>query len=508
MSTTTPARYRLPPAYADHAARVLADLAAGRRPSSCPPAAYATARTPDNRSLGRAVGAVSALLGEPLMPAQQYVADVALERDPDRPGAWRYPLVVVSFPRQAGKTTLMRAVRVHRAITRPQLVSLMTAQTGKDARKQWAKMAERVRAPDSPLRRFAQLRRSVGSEALAFLNGSTISPFAPTPKAVHGDTVPLADIDEGWSFGTEDGHALIEAIEPTQITVPDRQLWIFSTMGTAASTFFHDLVDEGRAAVADPRSRMAYFEWSAPEDADPLAPATVAAFHPAVGHTQELADLMARAQGRPAVWRRSYLNLRTATAGPAVLDLAEWSELVMAREVPSGAQLVLAYAVAADRSGATVAAAWRTGEAEDGRPIVHVAIVASSPGAAWVPRTVHELRERLQPRAVGADDSGLTRNATTELRRVAGTDDAVRTLTVRAYTEACAELLAAVQDGRLTHDGAEQLREAIAAAVLRPMGGGRGFDARASAGPIDALQAATVAAWLALEDGPPTVQLF
>lgn len=509
-STTAPrlGYATLPPAYAEHGARVLADVAAGRRPTACPPLAYATARTPSNRTAGRQAGGIARLLGEPFMPAQQLIADVALELDPDRPGAWRYQLVVVSLPRQAGKTSLMRAVRVHRAIMRPNLTALMTAQTGKDARKQWSKLAERVTAPDSPLRPFAHIRRSIGSEALAFVNGSRIAPFAPTPKSVHGDTVPLVDVDEGWSFGTEDGHALIEAIDPTQITVRDRQLWIFSTMGTAASTFFHELVDQGREAVSDPRSRMAYFECSAPDGADPLDPLTVASFHPAVGHTQRLDDLMVKARGNPAVWRRSYLNQRTATSGPAVVDLAEWDTLQAARELPPADELVLAYAVAADRSGATIAAAWRAGFADDGRPVVHVAVVASQAGAAWLPRTVEELRRRLRPRTVGADDGGVTRNATTELRRLAGTDDVVRALTVREYAEACAELLGAVQDGRLTHDGAAQLRDALPAAVMRPMGGARGFDPRASSGPIDALQAATVAAWLALDDATPTVQLF
>lgn len=99
--------------------------------------AYATARNPKNPSFGKRVAAVAAHLGTPLMPWQRTVADVITELDPANPGAWRYPLVVISVPRQAGKTALLRALLVDRMMCYRKHEILMTAQTGKDARKRW-----------------------------------------------------------------------------------------------------------------------------------------------------------------------------------------------------------------------------------------------------------------------------------------------------------------------------------------------------------------------------------
>ena len=49
------------------------------------------------------------------MPWQQHVADVALEVDPAT-GLLAYREVVVTIPRQSGKSSLALAIMVHRAI--------------------------------------------------------------------------------------------------------------------------------------------------------------------------------------------------------------------------------------------------------------------------------------------------------------------------------------------------------------------------------------------------------
>lgn len=491
---------QLPPAWAAHAVHVFDCLDAGIKPTQAPPPVYATRRDPGNVSLGGSVLRASIALGEPLMPWQASVAMTSHELDPYRPGAWRYPVVIVTVPRQSGKTTLMRAVRVARATARAHQVILMTAQTGKDAKKQWNKMVARAQRDTSPLAPFAHVRKSQGSEALTFPNGSAISPFAPTPKSVHGDTTHLWDVDEAWAFGAEEGGALLDALDPTQITVIDGQAWIFSTMGTAISEWWNAYVDAGRLAVGDPQARVAYFEWSMPEGADPFAPATIASFHPAVGHTQELAKLMEKSSGSAAVWRRGYLNLRSEAGGGSVVDAEEWAALAADHPRPAGSNLVIGYAVADDRSGASIYAAWVTGEDS-----THVQLVATNPGAAWLPNALKQLQDALAPRAIVADDYGHTRNATAEAQRL-GVQ--VRVLTGREYSAACTDYLGRVADERISHDGSHELADALAVAALRPMAGGRGFDARHSAGPIDALQAPVQAQWAAASDTTPTIQLF
>ena len=70
-------------------------------------------------------------MGKPLMPWQQGVLDVGLEIDVD--GQFCYSLVLVTVPRQSGKTTAFGAVMDHRAIKIPHARVWFTMQTAKDA---------------------------------------------------------------------------------------------------------------------------------------------------------------------------------------------------------------------------------------------------------------------------------------------------------------------------------------------------------------------------------------
>lgn len=473
---------------------------------------YATARNPALSTAGPAAAHVAATLGTPLMPWQTQVADVALERDPHRPNAWRYPVVIVTVPRQAGKTTLLRAVAVSRALSRPACRVFMTAQTGKDARERWK---DTVQAVDlSVIGDVTTLRESAGSEGLRFANGSQISPFAPGPKNLHGYTPPLVMIDEAWSFTAAEGNDLMAAIQPAQITLPDRQLWIVSTQGDARSAFLNDLIDRGREAVNDPGSSLAYFEWSADETlagADPYAPETLA-FHPAIGHTQRIEDLAALAdQTSPTNWWRSILNLRqitadatididtyaglgTATGAPPLIDAAG---NITTTPPPDGTRI--AYAAARDGSAASIAVGW-PGEAGPA-----TGLLITRPGTAWLIPVIKALAEILPASSIWADDAGATRSLTLELTN-AGIP--VKVTTAREWVTACETFITHYRHGTLAHLPSDAVTEALRLAVLRPMAGGRAFDERHSLGNIDALKA-TILAVFAVAGAPVLIpQIF
>lgn len=440
---------------------------------------------------------MGAALGTPFMPWQRQVADVACELDPADTRRWRYPVVVVTVPRQSGKTTLVRAVTVHRAVTRPGARIFATAQRGKDARARWFDLVERVE--HSPLASAVTVLRGTGSEACKFPNGSRISPFAPVPSALHGETPPLVVIDEGWAFDAAQGEALEAAIRPAQITLPDRQLWIISTAGTAESTWLRGWVDRGRAAVDDPSSGVAYFEWSADEDADPYAPDTLD-FHPAVGHTITRDDILAEAdQTSPGNYQRGYLNLWTVST-ETILDLDLLDDLTADLAKPDPSTVALAYDVAQDRSGASIFAAWPL---PDGT--VAYRLVVSKPGTTWLVPEVIALRAKLKPRAIAADDGGPARQATDELRRRGVPVD---TLTFRDFATATGLWISSVKDRTMLHDGSPELRDAVERASLKRVGDQLAFDRRKSSGPVDAAISATVAGWAATHAPAPAPRPF
>lgn len=467
---------------------------------------YATARTLTNPSYGRRIEAMAAYMGGPLMPWQKQVAAVGMELDPKRPGAFRYDTVVVSVPRQSGKSYLLRAIMADRIMSYNRHEVVMTAQTGKDAKKRWNQLINSLKADKKPA--YFNVRKSQGTEYLEYLKrGSKLSPFAPTPKSVHGDSLNLITIDEAWAFDADSGAALEAAIEPTQLTILDSQMWIVSTRGTSKSAYLNTLIERGRHAVDDPTSRLAYFEWSADEalaEADPYGEATLA-FHPAMGHTQTYEKILSLAKpgvpGALANWRRSILNLDTPLENETIIDLALWDSLAADQplEPPPPNEVSIGVDIALDRSGASIVAAWVTADGD-----LALSLIMSGPGVDWVAPTVRRLSSAGY-KWIGADATGPMATTATDITNSGAALEIIKT---KEYALATQLLLDRVRDGRLVHDGASQLRTAWGQAACRPMYGVMALDASRSAGPIDALRAAAVAVHGAGIYVPDPVQLY
>jgi hypothetical protein len=336
------------------------------------------------------------------MPWQRHVADVALETDPDT-GLLVYRRIVVTVPRQSGKTTLTLAKMVHRAqaFGRRQRITY-TAQTRIKARQKWEDehlpILER-----SPFKPLFTVRRQIGQEAIRWRNGSIHGLDAPTEEAGHGDVLDEGVIDE--AFAQEDAR-VEQAMAPAMITRPEPQLDIVSTAGKskAKSPYLWSKIEAGRLTVEEGiTSGVAYFEWSAPADADPADPATWWACMPALGHTVTEEAVRTEYQSMElAEFRRAYLNqwLDETPEEWLVIPKAAWMGLVDPR---SQAQDPVAFAVDVnpDRTWAAIGSA---GKRRDG--LDHVEVVDHRPGTAWVVPRLLELRNRWRPCAVVIAPSG------------------------------------------------------------------------------------------------------
>lgn len=457
------------------------------------PPLYATRRDPLAVSLGARVEVVAAALGTPLMPWQRYVAHVASELDPRDPDGrrWRYPVVVVTVPRQSGKTTLMRAIALDRALARSDRLVFTTAQTGKDAGERWKDLADQVMR--SPLRSRVRTYRGAGAQSIILPNRSRVRAFAPTPTSIHGYTPHLVMIDEAWAFDEARGDELVAAINPAQITLADRQLWIVSTKGDGTSAFLDRYLDVGRLAVGDPSADVAMFEWAAAPDAPPYDPTTLE-FHPAIGHTITVDDVLAQADVvSRGVWERSFLNRETKTRS-TLIDLELWDELAGDQARPALAELAVGFDVAHDESGAAVWAAWR---GADDR--LNVRELASGPGVSWLVDYLAAHARKVRSRyPLTADGAGPVRQAVDALQR---RGVAVETLTTRDYGTACASFTRRALERDVVHDGSRGIRDAWEVAVNKLLAGQLAFDPTKSAGPIDHLRAAAIAA-RALDHAP------
>lgn len=458
-------------------------------PLTCSPR-FATRPRPDRPTYGPAIAATGVALGTPLLPWQRYVAQVATELTGDTVHGVPVPAyrtVIVTVPRQSGKTTLLLASFVQRCLgwpTRQQVI--YAAQTRAAAREKWSEQVQLLRRSPLAQRTPFTTRAANGSESVTFANGSRWGLIANTERAGHGlSAVTQACLDEAFAL-TDD--RLEQALRPAMQTRPDAQLWIVSTAGTASSTFLRARIEQGRvAAERDPGTGVAYFEWSAPDDADPNDPDVWAACMPALGLTGTTLDtLRADHAGMPlGEWRRAYLNQWTESVDqvipPAVWAAAHGTD-------PIAGPIVLAVDLAPDRDHASIIAA---GPTAAGR--VAVQVIDHAPGVDWLLPALTAATHELRPMALALDAAGPARSYLDQYRH---------TLPVPVLPVSSADLAAAagrfvdeVTAGQVVHRHDPPLDRAVQAAARRPTGDAWTWTRRRSSGDVTALVAATVAVW-------------
>ena len=327
------------------------------------------------------------------------------------------------------------------------------------------------------------------------MNGSRWGLEAATEKAGHGSTIDEAHLDE--AFAHQD-FRLEQAFGPAMITRALKQLGWISTAGwLGGSPYLEAKTETGRRAVLEGRrSGLAYFEWSAPEDADPGDESVWWACMPALGHTITVDAIRAEYlkavdQGKVNEFKRAYLNQWVPRDAPdlwSVVPERTWTGLVDAESHPVG-RIVLAAAFSHDQSHAAVGlAGWRP----DG--LLHVEVADYREGTSWVAPWLVDRYARHDPEAIVIDDGSHERSVIKDL-------DTARIEVLRPGAKGVSEAYAdfvedATDSKRLRHRGQPDLDTALAGAVPRDVGdAGKAWGRRKSSGDISPLVAVSNAAW-------------
>jgi terminase large subunit-like protein len=452
---------------------------------------WATQRTPERPTLGDAAAAVAVELGTPLMPWQRQVLDVALELDP-KTRRLVYREVILTVPRQSGKTTLLLVLILVRALSEPRQNIRYTAQTGSDARKKWMDDWLPILKPS----RFSKLfhpRLTNGHEALVFHNGSFQSLIATTRKAGHAATIDLGILDE--AFAHPDAR-LEQALKPAMITRPQPQLWIVSTAGTREdSPYLWGKVEAGRQlAEAGVNESVAYFEWSAPDDADPADRDTWRACMPALGRTATEDAIASDFASMPSLseFRRAYLNQWVTALSDPVIPLDTWNALIDTRSEAED-PVCFAFDVSPDRSHAAIAAAGRRKDDH-----VHIEVIDHRGGTGWLAERLAELVQKHNPSGVYCDPTSPAASLLPELAHLRVD---VTTLSGQEQAQACGLIFDAATQGTLRHLGSPELAQALDGAARKPHGDAWKWSRRSSNVDICPLVAVTLALW-GLESQP------
>lgn len=429
------------------------------------------------------------------MPWQRFVADVGCELD--ERGNPAYGEVIVTVPRQSGKTSLFTAWQIDRCLnwgSEPQQGGLraqrsaFTAQTGGDARDKWLdELFPLIKA--SPLiRAVRQMNRANGNEAIYWRTGSIIRLLSTATSSGHSKTLDQAVLDEIW-HDTDDRRE--QGLRPAMITRSDAQLLVCSTAGTQASSVLNHKRQVGRAAVEDDSgSGVAYFEWSAPDDWDPSDESTYVEFMPAlcpdppcrcdpdaywhhtIGSIERIRS--ERLAMKSLEFVRAYGN-RTTSAVDSVIPLDRWAAACDADVSPSG-MLRFAVDVSEDRQHAAICAA--------GGGVIEL-VEHRSDGTGWLAARCNEL-SRKHGAAVAIDASGPAAVLADQLERV-------ELISASDALAACGRIYDAIIDGHVKFRAHPDLDSAVNGLARRQNGDRWGWSRKASSVDIAPFMAATLA---------------
>jgi len=406
------------------------------------------------------------------MPWQRYVADVGCELLEDGTPAYRE--IMVTVPRQSGKTALFLSWQLDRMLSwgSPQR-SVFTAQTGKDARDKWVDEIFPLldRSQIAPL--IEAKIKAMGNESIRFKTGSLIRLLSTSASTGHSKTIDQAVLDEIW-HDVDDRRE--QGIRPAMITRQDAQLLACSTAGTQASTVYNRKVAAGRQAVQeDPGHGMAYFEWSAPDDWDPADDESFYSFHPALGHTIGLDAIRAeRSAMESAEFQRAYGNISRSEAD-MVIPQAAWERATREDAAPSG-RVRFGLDVSEDRSAAAIFLFDSDGVGE---------LIEFKQGTGWAPERCNQLVSD-HGGVVAVDAGGPAAVLADQI------DQAVL-LQGRQVLQACAALYDAVVENRVTLRSHPELNAAVEGATRKTVGDQWCWSRKASAADVAPLMAATLA---------------
>lgn len=282
--------------------------------------------------------------------------------------------------------------------------------------------------------------------------GNRIKFLSRASGSGRGFTGDLVVLDEAYSLP----EAMMASLMPTMAAktqLGSPQIWYTSSAGMPDST----VLERVRKRALDPvgEDRLAFYEWSTAEDADPADPASWAQANPALGLriSAEYVESERRALD-DETFKRERLGIWAKIGGTSAIPAQIWADTLDPDSAP-GPKVAFGVDVTPLRDVATIAAAsWRA----DGT--AHIEVVDRRVGTEWVTRRLEELRTKWQPAGIvyaGASQAAEVITASQRVRLAAtGLDN-------RTYMQACGAFYEALAHGDVRHTGQDELDAAVRA---------------------------------------------
>lgn len=430
---------------------------------------------PHEDSPGALAVELAASAGLYLDPWQKLVLEQAMYERAN--GRWAAREVGCILPRQSGKGSVLEALELAGLFLPepggPPPLLLHSAHEYKTADEHFRRMRDLIEGSDRLRPQIRITRTASGAQSIELVSGARLRFVTRTSGSGRGFSADLVVIDEAYNLTDE----AMAAVLPTLSARPNPQIWYTSSAGMPASTVLARVRARGMTGT-DPN--LAYFEWSAPDDADLDDREAWAQANPALGIRIPIEAIEGERAAMPdEQFGRERLGMWPDTSRHVVLDAGLWLSLADPTDKIKD-PVCFAVDVTPDRSSASLAVAgWRA----DGK--AHVQIVRNAPGTGWVQAVLERAVERSRPSAVLVDGAGPAASLVPQLSEV-------RIVNTREMGQACGAFYDAVAQGTLRHHDDLELNIAVAAAKKRNLGDAWAWTRKGSAD-ISPLVAATLA---------------
>ena len=432
-------------------------------------------------------------MGIPFDSWQQGVGRLALAKRADGLYAAGIGGVILSIPRQVGKTYLIAGIVFALASLFPNLTIIWTAHRTRTHNETFKKMQGMARKPKvKPW--IASVRATNGEQEITFKNGSRIMFGARESGFGRGfDKVDILVLDEAQILSED---AMTDMVPATN-AAPDGLVFMMGTPPRPRDQ--GDVFRSARADALDGDPDRLYIELSADEDAKISDRQQLAKANPSYPHrtTDAAIERMKKLLGSDENFRREAFGIwDKAEANKLAIPATAWDARAIAKsEVPT--EGVKAFGVKFTADGAEVALSAAI------RPqlgAIHVEGIRSAPTSDGIEWLVEWLVARKSTAAqIVVDGRSGTGYLIQALRDRGVPQKAIITPTVEQVTTAHSMLATALTEpDLLTHRAQPELDEQAHTAQRRKIGTNGGFGWQPSeGGTVALLDASTLAYWAA-----------
>jgi phage terminase large subunit-like protein len=449
---------------------------------------------------------LAALAGLVLDPWQEHVLRHSLGEKLN--GKWSAFRVALVVPRQNGKNALLEARELAGLFLFGEKRIIHTAHEVKTARESMQSLMNRLKQSDELMSYVAGFdgdfdkdisgMKTGNDPSITLKNGNKLSYAARSKGSGRGFTGDLIVMDEAYALRADEMAAMVPTMAARSM-VGNPQLWFTSSAGMPESDLLNAVRGEG---IARSSNRLAYFEWSADDDADINDVNAWYEANPGLGvriSEQYVLDELETMLSDPNEGEEKFLRER----------LGVWAKLGPESAFPKGLWAKRGDGTAAIESDLVVAVDIRTG--------LNAAAAIVLAGSTAEDYAVADLV--FQETGAGAEESSVFAEAMAFLERrgldavaIDGTsenaslislfenaDVKVTKLNTRDMANAAVGVTDSLMTDRLRHRNQNDLNAAVKVAGKRKYGTDTGlylWSQDRSSGDITALRAWTVAAWV------------